>query len=180
MKTIIMYYSHSGNTKALATKKAQELGADMEELIEIEKPFIPVGIYRAVNRVRAKIQPFQAELDEYDKIIIMSPVWAGHPVSAIYSLIDRLPSGKQVELIMTSGGGSTKNSTEGTKALVAERGCEVVGYADVVVKINAGTVEEIPVMPPDLSYLKPIAVAFGGAILLACGAYALTRKIKDK
>jgi hypothetical protein len=32
---------------------------------------------------------------------------------------------------MVSGGGGTKNSAEGTKNLIAARGCEVTDYTDI-------------------------------------------------
>jgi len=177
MKTLIMYYSYYGSTKALANQKAQELGADIEEVIEVKKPIMPVGIYRAVTCAKTEIRPIQSQLDDYDKIIIMSPVWADHPVSAIYSVIDCLPEGKQVELVMVSGGGGTKSSCEGTKALVIARGCEIVGYANVEVKINRKTGEVITKSldeKQDSSYLVPATVVCGSIILVA-GLYGLSK-----
>ena len=140
MKTIILFYSHSGNTKALAQKKASELGADIEEIVEVKKPFIGIGLYKAAKRKKTAIQPIKAQLGNFDKIIIMSPVWKGHPVSAINSAIDYLPSGKKIEIVMVSSGGGARASKEETKALVARRGCEVVGYFDVIAKRKGGEV----------------------------------------
>ena len=140
VKTLILYYSYSGNTKALATKRAAKLGTDAEEIAEVKKPFILVGIYRAWKRKRTAIQPIKSQLDSYDKIIIMSPVWGSYPVSAINSVIEQLPTGKKIELIMVSAGGGTKASAEGTKALVTKRGCEVVGYTDIVARRKGGEV----------------------------------------
>ena len=134
MKTIILYYSHSGNTKALAEKKARELGHDIEEITEIKKPLMLVTLFRGMNRKKTEIRPIKSNLSEYEKIIIMSPVWAAHPVSAINSVIDCLPAGKKVELIMVSGGGGTKKTAEGTKELIIRRGCEVAGYTDLKAK----------------------------------------------
>ena len=66
MKTLIMYYSYSGSTKALANEKAEELGADIEEIFEAKRPFMPIGIHRAVNRIRTEISPTDREV--YDMI----------------------------------------------------------------------------------------------------------------
>ena len=134
MKTIILYYSHSGNTKALANKKAEELGADIEEIKEVKSPFILVGIMRALRQKKTAIRPIKAKLDSYEKVIIMGPIWAAHPVSPINSIIECLPAGKDVELIMVSGGGGSQKSAEATKALVVQRGCIVANYIDVRVK----------------------------------------------
>ena len=126
-----MYYSYSGKTKTLAEEKAKELDADIEEIVEVKRPFILVGIFRALRRKKTGLRPIESRLGNYDKIIIMSPVWAGHPVSAINGLIEQLPTGKQVEVVMVSAGGGTKRSAKGTKALITMRGCEVVEYTDV-------------------------------------------------
>ena len=134
MKTIILYYSHSGNTKALAQKRVLELGADIEEIVEVRKPFLAIGLCRAIMRKKTAIQPIKAQLDSFDRIIIMSPVWASRPVSAINSVMECLPGGKKVEFIMVSAGGGTRASVEKTKELVTMRGCEVTGYTDVQVK----------------------------------------------
>ena len=141
MKTIILYYSHSGNTRAYANQMAAEKGADIEEIVEIKKPIMPIGIQRAVTFKRTPIRPIKANLDDYDRITIMSPVWAGHPVSAIYSAIDLLPEGKQVELIMVSAGGGSVSSAKKVVALVHGRKCDVAWHEDVSVKVNKKTGE---------------------------------------
>ena len=79
MKTIILYYSYSGNTKVLANKKSKELEADIEEIVEVKKPGMIVGVYRALRQKKTDIHPIKSQLDSYDKIIIMSPVW-GDPL----------------------------------------------------------------------------------------------------
>ena len=135
MKTIILYYSFSGKTKALANQKANELKADIEEVTEVNKlstfKAYTIGAFNAIKRKKTEIEPIKSELASYDKIIIMAPVWGGKPAPAFNNIIDQIPSGKKIELIMVSGGGGTKGSAEGTKALFTARGCEVAGYSDV-------------------------------------------------
>ena len=181
MKTLVVYYSYSGNTKALANKTAQELGADIEEINEIKSPSMLVGIHRAVNRIRTEIHPIKAQLDDYDKIIIMSPVWADYPVSAIYSFIDLLPKNKQIEFMLVSGGGGTVKSIEGTKALAMSRCCEVVDYSVVSVKINKKTgdisIRKIK-QSANLSYLTTIGIAVGTVIFAGVGVYTLVKKFR--
>ncbi len=79
-----------------------------DPISHMKKPFILVSMYRASNQKKTKIQPIKSQLDNYEKIIIMSPVWSALPVPAINSAIDYLPAGKNVELIMVSGGGGKK------------------------------------------------------------------------
>ncbi len=61
----------------------------------------------------------------------MSPVWAGNPAPAFNSIIENLPSGKKIELVMVSAGSGTKKSAEGTKNLITAHGCEVTDYTDI-------------------------------------------------
>ena len=140
MKTLIIFYSLSGNTKAYAEKKAKELGADIEEIIAEKKPSMLsalfFGVSKASKRQKIPTKPLRAQVIDYDKVIIMSPIWASNPAPAINNIFDLLPSGKKVELIMISAGGGSKKSAEGTKALVTARGCEVISYIDVKIKRN--------------------------------------------
>ncbi|MCL1954992.1 MAG: NAD(P)H-dependent oxidoreductase [Spirochaetes bacterium] len=135
MKTLVLFYSFSGNTRKLASQKAAETGADIEEIIEIKKMSVLkayiVGAYRAMKRKKTEIQPIKSQFNSYEKIIIMAPVWAGNPAPAFNSIVEQLPSGKKVELVMVSAGSGTNNSAEGTKNLIAARGCEVTDYIDI-------------------------------------------------
>jgi flavodoxin len=135
MKTLVLFYSFSGNTRKLATQKATEAGADIEEVIEIKKMSVLkayiIGAYRAMKRKKTEIQPIKSQLNSYEKIIIMAPVWAANPAPVFNSIIDQLPAGKKIELVMVSAGSGTKKSAEGTKNLITAHGCEVTDYIDI-------------------------------------------------
>ncbi|MCL2196838.1 MAG: hypothetical protein FWB77_04415 [Treponema sp.] len=138
MKTIILYYSWSGKTKALAVKKAGEIGADIEEITEEKKISLIgsffIGAPGAIKRKTAKIKPIAADLNNYEQIIIMAPVWASHPAPAFNNIVEAIPSGKKIEIILVSTSSGTKKSEEGTKKLFTDKGCEVVGYTDITEK----------------------------------------------
>ena len=135
MKTLILFHSYTGKTKRLAEKKAAELGADIEEIKDVKRPSLiaayTIGCFRAMRHKKVPIQPIKVQLDSYNKIIIMSPVWASRPTPAVNSAIGLLPSGKKVELVMVSASGKTGKAAEGTKALIYGRGCEMTDYSDV-------------------------------------------------
>jgi flavodoxin len=135
MKTLVLFYSFSGNTKKIAAQKAAETGADIEEIIETKRMFVlkayTVGAYRAIKRKKAEIQPIKSQLNSYEKIIIMAPVWAGKPAPAFNSIIEQLPTGKKIELVMVSASSGTEGSAEETKNFIAARGCEVTDYVDI-------------------------------------------------
>ena len=123
--TAILYYSYSGKTKALAEKMAAESGAQLFEIRETKKrngftAYLP-GVFQAMHYRRTAIEPVAADLSEFDEIVVMGPIWAGHPAPAVNSIIDLLPAGKTVSLICTSGrGGYTMEKNAG---FITARGC---------------------------------------------------------
>jgi len=82
MKKLIVYYSLEGNTKYTAEKIAENLRADVLELMP-EKAY-PTGtvtkfIFGGKSAKMAEIpslRPYQADLEAYDWIILGTPVWA--------------------------------------------------------------------------------------------------------
>jgi len=127
MSTAIFFYSLNGTTKALAEKQAAETGADVFEVHEVKKrnaftAFIP-GCCLAMSRKGSAIVPPEADLAKYDEIVIMGPIWAGHPAPAVNSIIELLPAGKSVSLVCTSGRGGYDLAK--TAALVTEKGCTI-------------------------------------------------------
>ena len=81
MKTIIVYYSYSNNTKQIAVKIKNKLNCDILEL----KPTIPFSEdYQTVvdeyqnnesEKKIVEIENININLDNYDKIILGTPVW---------------------------------------------------------------------------------------------------------
>ena len=127
MATAILYYSLSGITKTYAEKTAAETGAELIEIKEKIKrnlftSFIP-GCFQAVGLKSSSINQPEADLSVYDELILMAPIWAGHPAPALNSMIAALPGGKTVSLICTSGRGGFDLSK--TEALVTAKGCTV-------------------------------------------------------
>ena len=127
MSTAIFYYSLSGKTKAYAEKTAKETGAELFEICEVKKrngftAFFP-GVFQAGGMKRTTIATPEADFSAFDEILIMGPIWAGHPAPAVNSIIDLLPAGKSVSLICISGRGGYDLSK--TAALITARDCNV-------------------------------------------------------
>ena len=127
MSTVILYYSLSGITKAYAEKTAAEAGSDLYEINEVKKrnsftAFFP-GIFHAMQCKCSAIITPRTDLAVYDEIMIMGPIWAGHPAPAVNSIINLLPAGKAVSLVCLSSGGGYDLSK--TATLITEKGCIV-------------------------------------------------------
>ncbi len=81
MKTLLVYFSYTGQTRLIANKIKNTLNCDIIEL----KPITPFSAnYKEVvdeyqnnesDKKRAEIENINIDLDKYDKIIIGTPVW---------------------------------------------------------------------------------------------------------
>lgn len=112
MKSIIIYYSYSGNTRRVANA----LGACLKEKGEIEiaelKPkdesdkFI-IQCRRAFMHEKASLEPLNFDLSQYDLICLGTPVWAFGPAPAMNAFLDKCTglAGKRLILFVTFGGG---------------------------------------------------------------------------
>ncbi len=136
MKTLVLYYSFSGKTRKEAEKLAAAVGGELCEITELKKrnlltAFIP-GCPQALGRKASAIRTPAVKLEEYDRIYIGAPVWASSPAPAFNAAVKLLPSGKEVGIFLTSGGGDTSKSAEGTKKSIKDKGCKVIEYKDIV------------------------------------------------
>lgn len=113
MKSIIIYYSYSGNTKKLAdilSAHLRQIGEvaiiELKGLDESDKFFHQA--VRALMRKRAKIQPVNFGLADYDLICLGSPVWAFGPAPAMNTYLDNCVgiAGKEIILFTTYGSGT--------------------------------------------------------------------------
>ncbi len=146
MKTVILYYTFGGSTKKEAERMAAELDAPVHRVKEARSrsligSFIP-GCPAAMHRQTPSILPLTVDLQDYDRIVIGCPVWAGCPAPAFNSIVELLPEGKEVEVFLCSGGGDTKKSEAGTREVIKDRGCTVVSYRNVCTHAPPGKMKE--------------------------------------
>lgn len=148
MPVCIIYYSGTGNTRALAERLATATGGDLIEVRDLAG-YSKVGMYlkgapRAVRGDAAAIEPDVIDVSGYGTIVIGSPVWAGNPTPAINATINALQGidGKTTVIFCTSHGLPGK-TLERMRAMLAERGADVrgaVSFTDRDLQ-NAGTIE---------------------------------------
>jgi len=100
MKEVILYFTFGGSTKKEAERLAAEREAPVYRVMEargrsLPASFIPGG-YQAIHRKAVAIRPLDADLKEYDRIIIGCPVWGGYPAPAFNTVVEMLPPGREV------------------------------------------------------------------------------------
>ena len=116
-KVLVLYYSQTSNTKAVATEIATKLGADIEEIIPVN-PYD--GDFRATiercmqereQGIITEIQPVAADIAKYDVIFIGYPIWFGTYAPPIATFLDQVDlSGKKVVPFCTFGSGGLESS----------------------------------------------------------------------
>jgi len=135
MKTAVVFYSYSGNTKKAAEAEAASRSADIFEVKETKKRGFFSAFFKgcpdAMKQRPSELAGKPIDLSGYDRIVILSPIWAGFPAPAFNGIVQMLPAGKEVELIFVSGSGDSKKNAEKIKAYVEKTGSRVVGYRDV-------------------------------------------------
>jgi flavodoxin len=121
MKTLVVYYTRTGNSKFAAETIAAELGADLEEVVDLKNrqgrlAYMSCG-RDAMSGKETEIAPTKRNTSEYDLIVIAQPVWAWSPTPAIRTYVNKNDlSGKKVALFF--GGENLKQAVEKTKALM--------------------------------------------------------------
>ena len=122
MKSLVIYYSRTGNARFVAETIAAEVGADIEEVIDQKKRSGPIGFLTGGLDARrgkeTKISANTKSPAEYDLIIVGTPVWASRPTPAIATYLKKNDlSGKKVALFFTRGG-KKPTAFDETKALI--------------------------------------------------------------
>jgi flavodoxin len=122
MKSLVVYYTRTGNAKFVAETIAAELGSDIEEVVDLKKRAGKIGWMSAgkdaTQEKQTQIGPTTRVPQDYDLIILGTPIWAWKPTPAIRTYIAKNDfSGKNVALFFTMDS-SLKQAVEKTKALI--------------------------------------------------------------
>ena len=109
MKYLVVFYSLSGNTKALAEHVAQSLGAEFAEIrcSKYGRGFL--SFFRAaIDSSKGKLPPIDVSgpsPERYDFTVLLAPVWAGHAATPMRAYLTRNRGTiNRAALILTCGG----------------------------------------------------------------------------
>lgn len=115
MKSVVIYFSLEGNTHLVAKMIAERAGADLIRL-EPEKEYQSSGFGKyfyggksVIFHEKPKLLNENLNLNEYDTVIIGTPIWAGSftpPINTFLS--ENIIKDKSIFLFATHKGGDTK------------------------------------------------------------------------
>jgi flavodoxin len=122
LKSLIVYYTRTGNARFVAETIAAEIGADVEEVVDLKKRSGPFGFLIGGKDARqgkeTKISPTTKIPSDYELVIFGTPVWAGKPTPAINTYLKKNNlSGKKVAAFFTKGQKKSQ-AVEETKMLM--------------------------------------------------------------
>lgn len=118
-KVLVLYYSQTSNTKAVATEIATKLNADIEEIVAVNpydgdfQATIDRCIVEREQGTVTEIKPLTADIANYDVIFIGYPVWFGTyapPIATFLANADL--SGKKIVPFCTFGSGGLESSVK--------------------------------------------------------------------
>ncbi len=128
MKTLVVYYSKSGNTRRVAEEIAKALGGETEEIIETGAKrsgilgFLLAG-RGAIMREKSAIEAPKKRPADYDLIFVGSPVWGWNLVPAVRSYLGAVDlREKPVAFFCTMGSNGEKKTFESMRELVPNSG----------------------------------------------------------
>ncbi len=121
VKSLVVYYSRTGNAKFVAETVAAELGSDIEEVVDMKSREGKLGWMSAgrdaMQGKETQISPTTKVPADYDLIIIGTPICAWSPSAAIRTYLSKNDlTGKKVALFFTMDS-NLRGAVEKTKAL---------------------------------------------------------------
>lgn len=142
---LVLYYSQSGTTKAVAEKIQKETGADVEQIeaVQAYDGSFNETVARAQQENAAgklpEIKPVKADLSKYKVVFLGYPVWSGTvalPVATFLKENADALNGVKVVTFCTFGSGGLNTSTDDVRDALPESDV-VEGYGVRTARIDA-------------------------------------------
>ena len=188
-KQLVLQYSETGTTKAVAQELQKQLGADIEE-IEAVEPYS--GIFQeTIQRGQREMQsgempalkPLKKKIADYDIIFLGYPIWFGTYANPIITLVKEQDfAGKTIVPFCTFGSGGLNTSSDALKKALP-KATIAKGYGVRTARVNAavkeldrflkengykkGSVEKLP----EYSEQKPVTEVEKQIFEAACSSY---------
>lgn len=188
-KQLVLYYSETGTTKAVAQELQKQLGADIEE-IEAVVPYsgnFQETIQRGQREMQSgempAIKPLKKKIADYDIIFLGYPIWFGTYANPIITLVKEQDfAGKTIVPFCTFGSGGLNTSSDALKKALP-KATIAKGYGVRTARVNSaakeldrflkengykkGSVEKLP----DYSEQKPVTETDKKIFDAACSNY---------
>lgn len=139
MKTLVAYYSRTGNCRKIAQALAEGLGADIEEIIDTKDRSGAIGWMLAGKDATFKstteIGPVGKDPAGYDLVVIGTPVWAFTMTPAIRTYLTKYGKAiKKAAFFCTQGGKGDATTYQHMQDLSAQTPIATMTFLDKDIK----------------------------------------------
>ncbi len=131
MKTIVVYYSYTGNNAELAARVASELGADRFRLTETKPRTTKSIILDMMFHRMPKLEGLPENIESYDLVIFMGPIWIFSIPSPLRACFRQLKSRIGKYAFVSVSGGSLGPNPKIASELVRRLGKKLVIQLDL-------------------------------------------------
>ena len=105
MNSLIIFYSMSGNNKNLSEIILKKINCSSEQILEKKKRNMFTILFEMITKKLPHIQDISNDLNDFNNIILISPIWGGVPATPMISFIKRYSDQiKNYSFITLSGG----------------------------------------------------------------------------
>jgi flavodoxin len=170
MRILVVFYSRTGVTKsamALVVSELKALGGESlsvqtEEIVDLKDRSGILGYIRAGKdaalKAQADVRPLKAKVEDFDLVVVGTPVWAFTAAPAIRTFCERWGrNARALGFLCTMGGSGDRGAFE---AMEAACGKKPLATLPLVVK---------PGKAESMETFRPKARRFAEQMLRSCG-----------
>ncbi|AEJ19714.1 flavodoxin family protein [Gracilinema caldarium] len=108
MKYLVVYYSHTGNNRFIAEKLAQDISADIQELVPRVKNFLLL-IFSSLLHISFGNKKLSTSVADYDAVVLCGPIWMGQLIAPLRDFIKKYRNQfKKLYFLTCCGGGEAE------------------------------------------------------------------------
>ncbi len=129
MKTLLVYYSWTGNTRKLAQKITSKLKCDVEEIYEKEKRKgklnYVMGGFEALLGTKSRIEEPKRNPADYEMVLLGGPIWAGRITPALRAYLSKVKINRY-GLFLSMGGQDCSEAVKNVEEIIGKKPVSVL------------------------------------------------------
>jgi flavodoxin len=133
MKTLIVYYSKTGNTEKVAEELTKVLGAEIEEIIDKKNRAGLLNWFRSgrdgMKKAGTEIGESAKNPQDFDLVILGSPIWGWNMAPAVRTYVEKNRDKiKEYAFFVTSGNTEVSKITPYFSEIMGRESLAQVGF----------------------------------------------------
>lgn len=126
MKTVVVFYTRFGHTRALAEELARHLGAELREIKGArEHGYVGMAL-GAVFNAHFRIEPMELDFQDVGLVVLCTPIWVGKPACPTRTFLrDAHLEGRRVAVALSTAGHELAMAPQSIERALARQGARV-------------------------------------------------------